>query len=123
MLREERQCQRPAIHLAAAVGPDSIVSRAFRQYRAAHPVRPADRRIEIMPKLTDTQSVLLLAAAARPDLAVLPPPKVLKAKGAALERTLEALRRRGLSPRPPATNARRPEAPPRPEMTIAGAAG
>ena len=49
-----------------------------------------------MPKLTDTQSVLLVAAAARPDLAVLPPPEALKAKGAALERTLEALRRRGL---------------------------
>ena len=49
-----------------------------------------------MPKLTNTQSVLLAAAAARPDLAVLPPPEALKAKGAALERTLEALRRRGL---------------------------
>jgi hypothetical protein len=49
-----------------------------------------------MPKLTDTQSVLLAAAAARPDLAVLPPPEALKANGPALERTLEALRRRGL---------------------------
>ena len=49
-----------------------------------------------MPKLTDIQSELLATAAARSDLAVLPPPAMLKAKGATLERTLNALRRRGL---------------------------
>ena len=49
-----------------------------------------------MPKLSDTQAVLLAAAAARSDLSVLPPPETLGLKGAALERTLKALQR----PRP-----------------------
>ena len=49
-----------------------------------------------MPKLSDTQAVLLAAAAARSDLSVLPPPATLKLKGAALERTLRALLGRGL---------------------------
>ena len=40
-----------------------------------------------MPKLSDTQAVLLAAAAARPDLSVLPPPETLTLKGAALERS------------------------------------
>jgi DNA-binding MarR family transcriptional regulator len=43
-----------------------------------------------MPKLSDAQAVLL-AAAARPDLSVLPAPETLKLKGAALERSLKAL--------------------------------
>ena len=42
-----------------------------------------------MPKLSDTQAVLLAAAAARPDLRVLPAPETLKLKGAALARTLQ----------------------------------
>ncbi len=49
-----------------------------------------------MPKLSDTQAVLLAAAAARSDLSVLPPSETLTLKGAALERTLSALIRRGL---------------------------
>ena len=49
-----------------------------------------------MPKLSNTQAALLAAAAARPDLSVLPPPETLGLKGAALERTLKALSARGL---------------------------
>jgi Protein of unknown function (DUF3489) len=49
-----------------------------------------------MPKLSDTQAVLLATAAARADLSVLPLPETLQLKGAALERTLTALIRRGL---------------------------
>ena len=47
-----------------------------------------------VPKLSDTQAVLLAAAAARADLSV--QPLTLKLKGAALERTLKALLSRGL---------------------------
>ena len=50
----------------------------------------------MVPKLSDTQAALLAAAAARSDLRVLPAPETLKLKGAALERTLQALLRRGL---------------------------
>ena len=49
-----------------------------------------------MPKLSDTQAVLLAAAAAREDLSVLPPPETIRLKGAALDRTLRALAARGL---------------------------
>ena len=49
-----------------------------------------------MPKLSDTQAVLLAAAARRRDLSVLPPPETIRLKGAALERTLRALVVRGL---------------------------
>jgi len=49
-----------------------------------------------MPKLSDTQAVLLAAAAARRDLSVLPPPDTIRVKGAALDRTLRALVTRGL---------------------------
>jgi len=49
-----------------------------------------------MLKLSDTQAVLLATAAARADLSLLPPPATLTLKGAALERTLSALIRRGL---------------------------
>jgi Protein of unknown function (DUF3489) len=54
-----------------------------------------------MSKLSDTQAVLLSAAAARPDLSVLPAPETLKVKGAVLERTLAAMLRRGLIATPP----------------------
>jgi hypothetical protein len=49
-----------------------------------------------VPKLSDTQAVLLAAAAARADRSVLPAPEALRLKGAALEQTLKALRGRGL---------------------------
>jgi Protein of unknown function (DUF3489) len=49
-----------------------------------------------MPKLSDTQAVLLATAAARADLSVLPAPETRQLQGAALERTLTALIRRGL---------------------------
>ena len=49
-----------------------------------------------MPKLSETQTVLLSAAAARPDRSILPAPETLKVKGAAFERTLKALLRQGL---------------------------
>ena len=49
-----------------------------------------------MPKLSDTQAVLLAAAAARRDFSVLPPPDTIRLKGAALDRTLRALVTRGL---------------------------
>jgi hypothetical protein len=50
-----------------------------------------------MPKLSDTQAVLLTAAAARPDLSLLPIPDTIKANGAALDRTLKSLLSRGLA--------------------------
>jgi hypothetical protein len=49
-----------------------------------------------MPKLSDTQAVLLAAAATRTDRSVLPPPPTLGLKGAALAQALNALRGRGL---------------------------
>ena len=49
-----------------------------------------------MPKLTDTQRVILSAAANRSDGAVLPPPKSLKIRGQALAAALEGLRKTGL---------------------------
>ena len=49
-----------------------------------------------MPKLSDTQAVLLSTAAARSDRSVLPPPATLRLKGAALAQALKALRARGL---------------------------
>jgi hypothetical protein len=49
-----------------------------------------------MPKLSDTQAVLLATAAARADLSVLPAPETIRLEGAALERSLGALLRRGL---------------------------
>ena len=55
-----------------------------------------DRRERMVPKLSDTQAVVLAAAAARSDLSVLPAPEALRLKGAALERTLKALLGRGL---------------------------
>ena len=44
-----------------------------------------------MPRLTDTQLVLLNAAANRDDGCLLPVPDTIRAKGAALERSLAAL--------------------------------
>jgi DNA-binding MarR family transcriptional regulator len=56
-----------------------------------------------MPKLTDTQLVILNAAAGRKDHSVLPLPKSLKVnKGAAVTKTFEALCRRGLLEEMPA---------------------
>ena len=55
-----------------------------------------------MPKLTDTQLVILSAAAQRGDSAVLPLPKSLKIKGAALSKTLQGLCRKGLLEEKPA---------------------
>lgn len=49
-----------------------------------------------MPKLSDTQSILLAAAAARPDLNLRPFPDHLIRKGAALDQTIRSLVSRGL---------------------------
>ena len=49
-----------------------------------------------MPKLSNTQVVLLSTAAERPDLSLLPPPDTIRLKGAALDRALGALVARGL---------------------------
>jgi DNA-binding MarR family transcriptional regulator len=56
----------------------------------------------IMPKLTDTQLVILSTAAQRKDHAVLPLPKSLKVKGAAVTKLLEGLRKKGLLEEKPA---------------------
>jgi predicted ArsR family transcriptional regulator len=49
-----------------------------------------------MPKFTDTQLVILSAAAQSEDGAALPLPKSLKIKGDAITKTLEGLRKKGL---------------------------
>jgi Protein of unknown function (DUF3489) len=49
-----------------------------------------------MSKLSDTQLVILGAAAQRADLAVLPLPDRLKLKGGALNKVMDSLRNRGL---------------------------
>ncbi len=49
-----------------------------------------------MAKLTDTQLVILSAAAQREGGAALPLPKSLKIKGGAVTKTLEGLRKKGL---------------------------
>jgi DNA-binding MarR family transcriptional regulator len=56
----------------------------------------------IMPKLTDTQLVILSAAAQRDDRTVLPLPKSLKIQGAAVTKTLESLLKKGLLEETPA---------------------
>ncbi len=56
-----------------------------------------------MPKLTDSQLVILAAAANREDRAALPLPKSLKIKGGAVTNTLEALRKKGLLEEKPAS--------------------
>ncbi len=59
-----------------------------------------------MPKLNDTQLVILSAAAQRRDRAVLPLPKSLKIKGGAVTKTLEGLRKKSLlEEKPAARNA------------------
>ena len=55
-----------------------------------------------MPKLTDTQLVILSAAARRQDRVVLPLPKSLKIKGGVATKTLEGLRKKGLLEEKPA---------------------
>ena len=49
-----------------------------------------------MPKLTDTDLVILSAAARRGDRAALPLPKALGIKSEAATRTLDGLRKKGL---------------------------
>ena len=56
-----------------------------------------------MARLTDTQLVILSAAARRQDSAVLPLPKSLKITGDAATKTLEGLREKGLPTAKPAT--------------------
>lgn len=56
-----------------------------------------------MSKLTDSQLVILSAAAQRQDRVVLPLPKSLKIKGGAATKTLEGLREKGLLEEKPAT--------------------
>lgn len=55
-----------------------------------------------MARLTDTQLIILSAAAQRDDKAVLPLPKSLKIKGAAATRTLDGLFKKGLLEERPA---------------------
>ena len=55
-----------------------------------------------MPKLTDTQLVILSAAAGRDDHAVLPLPKSLKIKGGAVATVLKSLIKRDLVAEKPA---------------------
>ncbi len=55
-----------------------------------------------MPRLTDTQLVILSAAAERADGAVLPLPKSLKARGGALTSTIRSLLKKGLVAEQPA---------------------
>lgn len=55
-----------------------------------------------MPKFTDTQLVILSAAAGREDGAALPLSKSLKIRGGALTSTLEGLRKKGLLAEKPA---------------------
>ncbi|MEM7227161.1 MAG: DUF3489 domain-containing protein [Pseudomonadota bacterium] len=50
-----------------------------------------------MTKLTDTQSILLSQAAARPDGSLLPVPGSITARGAALTRSFTVLVKRGLA--------------------------
>ena len=49
-----------------------------------------------MTKLSDTQLVILTAAAQRADLSVLPLPETLKLKGGALTKVMDSLRNKGL---------------------------
>jgi hypothetical protein len=50
-----------------------------------------------MTRLSDTQSVILSAAAARANRTLLPVPRSIRAKGKALERSLGALLKRGFA--------------------------
>ncbi len=56
-----------------------------------------------MAKLTDTQLVILSAAAQREGGAALPLPKSLKIKGGAVTKVLESMRKKGLLEEKPAT--------------------
>jgi len=49
-----------------------------------------------MTRLSDTQLVILTAAAQREDLSVLPLPETLKLKGGALNKVMDSLRSKGL---------------------------
>ena len=91
---------RPRFGLDGAASPESARYRAFGQWEVAQSRAASDKGTEVMPKLSDSQAVLLATAAARSDLSVLPPPETLTLKGAALARTLSALIRRGLVAEP-----------------------
>ena len=56
-------------------------------------------RTEPMTKLSDTQSVILSAAASRANRSLLPVPQSIRAKGKVLERSLGALLKRGFTHR------------------------
>ncbi len=58
-----------------------------------------------MPKLTDTQLVILSAAAQRQSRAVQPLPKSLRIKEGAVTKTLEGLRKKGLLEEKPAARS------------------
>jgi len=57
-----------------------------------------------MPKLTDTQLVILSAAGQRDDGTVLPLPKSLKLQGGAASHVLKSLLKKGLLDEQPAGN-------------------
>jgi hypothetical protein len=56
----------------------------------------SDNGDRLMTKLSDTQLVILSAAAQRADLSVLPLPETLSLKGGALKKVMDSLRNRGL---------------------------
>jgi hypothetical protein len=49
-----------------------------------------------MTRLSDTQLVILTAAAQRADLSAMPLPETLKLKGGALTKVMDSLRNKGL---------------------------
>jgi hypothetical protein len=55
-----------------------------------------------MPKLTDTQLIILSTAAQREDGAALPPPKSVKLQGGATSHVLKSLLNKGLLAEQPA---------------------
>jgi DNA-binding MarR family transcriptional regulator len=57
----------------------------------------------LLPKLTNSQLLILATAAPRADRIVLPLPKSLKMQGGALKAAMNALLRRGLVEQQPAT--------------------
>ncbi len=70
-----------------------------------------------MPKLTDTQLVILSAAAKRQDRAVLPLPRSLKVHKAAATTVLKSLLKKSLvAERPAATSKQSPSTKPPPKQ-------
>jgi predicted transcriptional regulator len=66
-----------------------------------------------MPKLTDTQLIILSTAVQRGDGAALPLPKSLKLQGSAVNNVLKNLVKKGLLDEQPAGNVQRRGASPR----------